>query len=144
MATINTSQFTLNQPEAVHVGDNVLICRVSISLSISVGDVHRIGKLPHGAIPLDAIFYGTTNAGQGIYKFGTSASQELFFASLTYSAAAVQRCTRRLGYGMQVSLSDDVMPRYDAVTMVGTTNTVTGYIGDLIIFYKMPGQSGGL
>lgn len=144
MATINTSQFTLNQAEGVHIGDNCAIYRISISVSISVGDVHRIGKIPHGAIPVDAIFYGTTNAGQGIYKFGTSASQELFFASLTYSAAAVQRCTRRLGPGMQISLSDDSMPRYEAVVMVGTTNTVVGYIGDLIVFYKMPGQGLGI
>jgi hypothetical protein len=141
MATINTSQYLLNQPEGVHIGDNVVICRISLSVTISVGDVHRIGKLPHGAIPLDAVFFGTTNAGQGIYKFGTSASQEMFMASLTYSAAAVYRTIRRLGPGMQISLSDDVMPRYEAITMVGTTNTVTGYIGDLIVYYKQPGQS---
>lgn len=141
MATINTSQFLANQAESLHIGDTVAIYRISLSVSISVGDVHRIGKIPHGAIPIDAIFYGTTNAGQGIYKFGTSASQELFFISLTYSAAAVQRCIRRLGPAMQISLSDDAMPRYEAVTMVGTTNTVVGYIGDLIVFYKAPGQS---
>lgn len=138
MATINTGRYLRDAAPEVHAGVNAGVYRISLSVSISVGDVHRIGRIPHGAIPLNAIFYGATGAGQGICKFGTSASQELFFISLTYSAAAVISSTRKLGYAMQISLSDDSMPRFEAVTMVGTTNTVNGYIGDLIVYYKMP------
>jgi hypothetical protein len=144
MANVDTGQYKANQAEAVHIGDNVGLFRISLSLTISVGDIHRVGKIPHGAIPLDAIFYGATGAGQGIFKFGTSASRSMFFASQTWSAAAVSRCTKRLGYAMQISLSDDSMPRYESIVMVGTTNTVIGYIGDLIVFYKMPGQASGI
>lgn len=143
MATINTSQYLNNSAEAVHAGVNCLICRVSLSVTISVGDVHRIGKFPHGAIPIMSIFYGATAAGQGIFKFGVSSSNDLFFDSLTYSAAHMTNNftrQRRLGVQQQNSLSDDAMPRYEAVTMVGTTNTITGYIGDLMVLYKMPGQ----
>lgn len=144
MATITLGNASRNQPEAVNIGDNVAICRVSLSVTLSAGDVHRIGKIPHGAIPLDAIWYpGAAFAATGIAKFGTSASQELFFASDSYAESGTlnYRCARNLGTAMQVSLSDDAMPRYDYLTMVGTAGISVGFVGDLIVYYKMPGQT---
>lgn len=143
MATIDTGAYTRNQPLA-NIGDNVAIFRVSLSVTLSSGDVHRIGKLPHGAIPVDAIYYpGAAAAAAQVIKFGTSASADMFFASASYSqaAAAIYRCTRKLGTTMQISLSDDAMPRYEAVTMTGTLAVSVGHIGDLILFYRMPGQT---
>jgi hypothetical protein len=140
MATVTLSSANLNQPEAVEKGVNVQINRISLSVSWSSGDVHRIGKLPHGAIPLDAIFFPGTAHGAGfVAKFGTSASQELFFASATYSVSS--RTIRALGTAKQVSLSDDAMPRFEYVTMVATAVISAGYVGDLITYYKMPGQT---
>lgn len=144
MATVDLSAYTGNQPEAVQVGDNVAICRISLSVTLSVGDVHRIGKIPHGAIPLDAVFYAGSAlaANASILKLGTSASNDLFFASATYSfAGSVYRTTRPLGTAQQISLSDDKMPRYEALTLVGTAGLSIGFVGDLIVYYKMPGQT---
>ncbi len=145
MATIDTRFYTTGQPEAVQVGDNIALIRISLSLSVSAGDIHRIGKLPHGAIPLDAVFIpgSALPANGAIAKFGTSASNDLFFLSASLSVAGgMIRCSRALGTGQQISLSDDKMPRFEAITMVNTATLMSvGFMGDLVIFYKMPGQS---
>jgi hypothetical protein len=148
VATITLGNAQGMQPPALHAGLNTLICRLSLSVTLSVGDIHIIGKLPHGAIPTDAVFYGgaayiATSTGQ-VQKMGTSASPDMFFASATFSitpAFGVQRTTRRLGTSMQISLSDDIQPRYENVVFVGTSSTFTvGHIGDLVIEYVMPGS----
>lgn len=148
MATITLGNAQGLQAPGLHLGLNTLVCRLSLSVTLSVGDTHIIGKLPHGAIPTDAVFYPgaayiATSTGQ-VQKIGTSASPELFFASATFSvtpAFTVQRTTRRLGTTAQISLSDDIQPRYENVVFVGTSNTFTvGHIGDLVIEYVMPGS----
>lgn len=142
MATVNLPLAARNQPEAVENGINVAVCHISLSASASwsSGDVHRIGKLPNGAIPVDAVFYpGAATGGAAVFKFGTSISQELFFGSATYSI--VSRCSRRLGLAAQVSISDDAQVMYDWITMVATAGVSVGAVGDLIVFYKMPGQT---
>ena len=136
MANVALSSFSKNAAQAVHCGLNVANFRISASTSISGGDVQLIGRLPHGGIPVDSVFYPQS---QVVAKFGTSASQELFLASATYST--VTRQTRNLGSSMQVSLSDDLGVRYEAVTMVGTGGASLGYIGDLVVSYLMPGQT---
>lgn len=128
-----------NQPEAVENGINAAICKISLSVSWSSGDIHNIGKIPVGAIPLDAVFYpGAATPGTAVFKFGTSASQELFFASATYSVKAYS--SRRLGTAQQISISDEAVVRYDNITMVATAGTSVGHVGDLVVYYKMPGQ----
>lgn len=123
-----------NQPEALHAGLNTLHVELSASVSISGGDAQLIAKLPHGAIPVDAIFYP---AAQIVMKLGTSASQEMFFGSATYSI--LTRTTRR--QGLQISLSDDMGKRFENVVMVATAGASLGYLGYVDIFYKMPGQT---
>jgi hypothetical protein len=142
MATLTLDAAAKNQPEQVENGINVAICRVSLSATMSAGDVYRIGKLPNGAIPLDAVWFtGASPAATGAAKFGTSASAELFFASGSFSVALeLRRCIRRLGPSQQISLSDDARVMYEWVTMTPTALTV-GHIGDLVIYYKMPGQT---
>jgi hypothetical protein len=141
MATVDVGLGSAGaQPEALHVGQNVAVCKVSLSASWSSGDIHRIGKLPQGAIPLDAVFYPGAASPVGLVaKFGTSASQELFFASATYSIAA--RCTRILGTSKQISLTDDARVLFDYVTMVATAGCSIGHVGDLVVYYKLPGQT---
>lgn len=143
MGTITIAAAQGGQPEAVEKGINIALCKISLSVSWSSGDVHRVGKLPHGAIPLDAVFYpGAALSGVAVAKFGTSASQVQFFASLTYSqVAAVYRTITKLGTTTQISLSDDAMPRFEHITMVATAGVSIGHVGDLIVYYKMPGQS---
>ena len=145
MATNSVLPGANNPGEAVHIGINAAICKISISVSgtFSAGDVYRIGRLPQGAIPLDAVFYpGANCAATAVIKFGTSLSQELFFASATYSqAAGVYRTTRKLGSTQQISISDDARALFDYITMVPTAGTSVGHVGDLIVYYKMPGQN---
>lgn len=139
MATKTLSN--VGEPEAVHIGVNAKICRISLSVTNSVGDIHIIGRIPHGAIPLESIFYPATAIGQTLTKFGTSASNDLFFASDTYSVGEVYRNTRLLGSPKQISISDDAMPRYENITFVATEGATVGHLGDLVVFYKMPGQA---
>lgn len=148
MATVDITNG--KQPEGVHAGLNVLVCRISLSVSVSAGDIHLIGKLPANAIPLDCVFYGGTaftNTSLGhVMKIGTSASQDMFFASATYSitnsSAPTIRNTRLLGTRVQNSLSDDAMPRYDNIVLVNTAPLMSvGYMGDFVLTYKMPGQT---
>jgi hypothetical protein len=144
MSTITLGLADKAQPEAAHVGLNIANCRVSLSVSWSSTDVHRIGKLPHGAIPLEAIWYpGSTFAATGIAKFGTSASAELFFASDSYaeSGTTIYRNTVQLGTSKQLSLSDDAMPRFEYITMTATAGVSIGFVGELIVYYRMPGQT---
>jgi len=144
MATVIVAP--VRQSEAVHVGINALIAHISLSASgsWSSGDVHVVGRLPQGAIPLDAVFYpGAAAAAGTVAKFGTSASQELFFASATYSQAAapIYRLNRKIGVTAQISLSDDARVLYENVVMVATAGVSVGHVGDLIVYYKMPGQT---
>jgi hypothetical protein len=130
-----------NNAEQVHIGVNALVCKVSLSASWSSGDVHVIGKLPNGAIPLDAVFYiGAASPAGFIAKFGTSASQELFFASASYSLQPT-RCARKIGTSQQISISDDARVLYENLTMVATAGISIGHVGDLVVFYKLPGQT---
>ena len=140
MATVNLRPGQVAESPAAS-GSIDAIYKISLSVSLSVGDIHLIGKIPHGAIPVGAVFYpGLALAGTAVAKFGTSASQELFFASATYSQA-VATSTRKLGVQMQISVSDESVVRYDNVTMVGTAGISVGYVGDLIVRYRMPGQA---
>lgn len=141
MATVTLGNAAGNQAEVIHAGIVAAIFKISLSASWSSGDIHRIGKIPHGAIPLGAVFYGgSANSGATVAKFGTSASQELFLASATYSNAAYTS-TRKLGPQMQISLSDDPGLAYEWVTAVMTAGASIGYVGDLVVTYKMPGQT---
>ena len=131
--------------EANHAGLNVAVMHISLSASWSSGDVHFIGKIPHGAIPVDAVFYcGAASPAAFLAKFGTSASQELFGGSQSWSLLAPRgtvALTRKYGYAVQVSLSDDAMPRFENVVMVATAGISIGHVGDLIVSYVMPGQT---
>ena len=144
MATVTLGNANLNQPESGHIGVQAAVCRVSLSASWSSGDVHRIGKIPHGAIPLDCVWYpGAGFAATGIAKFGTSASQELFLASDSYaeSGTSLYRNISQLGSARQVSISDDANLPWDFITMVATAGVSIGHVGDLVVFYKLPGQT---
>lgn len=143
MATRQIGAYQVGQAPAVHAGTNALVIRISVSATVSPTDTWQIGKLPVNAIPTDAIFYGGTATGQGTFcaKFGTSASPSAFFASATYSNAVYRASGKRLGTSAQTSLSDDKMPRYVPVQMIATEGATLGYLGDLIVYYVMPGQS---
>ena len=140
MATIQTRPGA--QPEMPVVGWVDAIFHVSLSASWTSGDVHLIGKLPVGAIPVDVVWYpGSAFAATGIAKFGTSASQELFLASDSYAETGtlLYRNIRNLGYAARISLSDEASPRYENVTMVATAGVSIGFVGDLVVRYRMPG-----
>jgi hypothetical protein len=131
------------QPETVHIGANVAVCKVSLSASWSSGDIHVIGKLPNGAIPLDWVWYpGAASPAALIAKFGTSASQELFLASDSYAETqTLYRNIKRAGPDIAISISDDAVVNYENIVMVATAGISIGNVGSLIVFYKMPGQT---
>src|SRR5690242_12514954 len=97
------------EAEQVHVGTVALVCKVSLSASWSSGDVHVIGRIPNGAIPLDWVWYpGAASPAAFIAKFGTSASQELFLVSDSYAETqTLYRNIKRAGPDIAISLSDD-------------------------------------
>ena len=144
MATVTLSSANLGQAEAVHAGVNCGVYKVSISATASLDSVWRIGKIPHGAIPLEAIWYpGPAAPATFVTRFGISASTELFFASDSWAETQTNyRTARRLGSPFQVSLSDADMPRFEYVTMGGGVgiDISVGHMGDLVVFYKLPTQ----
>lgn len=144
MATVRSGLGALTaQAEQVHVGTNIAICKVSLSASWSSGDINVIGKLPNTAIPLDWVWYpGAASPAALIAKFGTSASPELFLASDSYAETqTLYRNIKRAGYDIQISISDDAAVLYENIVMVATAGISIGHIGDLVVFYKMPGQT---
>lgn len=124
---------------AVHAGLNVLVCKVSLSVSLSVGDVHIIGRLPPGAIPIEAVFYaGAASPTAFIGKFGTSASQEAFFVSDSWAdVTTCIRSTPRLGTMQAISVSDEAVNRWENVTMVATAGCSVGHVCDLVVYYTV-------
>lgn len=138
-----------SQPQATAAGGvDTLIMRVSLSVSFSAGDTYRIGKIPHGAIPLGAVWYSGAASGAALVaKAGTSASLSLFLGSLTYSNTGISgsnpagNIVKKLGTQAQISLSDEAMPRFEYVRFTPTANVSIGHVGDLVVSYKMPGQN---
>lgn len=123
----------------VHAGLNALVCKVSLSVSWSSGDVHIIGKLPRGALVLDTVFYpGAASPVTFIGKFGTSKSQEMFFVSDSWAdVATLTRNAYRMGsVAGLISLSDEG-PDHENVTMVATAGISIGHVCDLVVYYKV-------
>jgi hypothetical protein len=144
MAIIDTNSRTPSK--AVHAGVNVAVCKLSLSLACSLGDVYRIGKLPHKAIPLGAIWYpgpALPAANNIVSRFGTSASQELFLPSASYSAAPFTTGVRALGRRQMISLSDDqTAARWENIIFRPVAGSVatqlsSGYMGDLVVLYTL-------
>ncbi len=123
----------------VHAGLNALVCKVSLSVSWSSGDVHIIGKLPRGAVVLDTVFYpGAASPVTFIGKFGTSASQEAFFTSDSWAdVATLSRNTLRLGTVKGLISISDEGPDSENVTMVATAGCSVGHVCDLVVYYKV-------
>lgn len=132
------------QAQNCHVGPNTVVCAISISASgtTSAGDRLLIGKLPTGAIPVDAVFYrGAAFLADGIWKMGTSASADAFIASGTFSALVTGRTIRGSMGMFQVSCSDDARVRYDYIVAVPAVAITAGVVGQLVVTYLMPGQT---
>lgn len=126
-----------HQPEMVETGANIAVCRISLSATTSVGDVLRLGKLPNGAVPTDAVFYPGPAYAAGIWKFGWSASQAAFIASATLSVV-----TRgNVALTNPISLSDDAGVMFEYIVGVPSAAVTVGYHGNLVVTYKMPGQT---
>jgi hypothetical protein len=138
MATIRVKG-NLTQPKAVHAGTNTALFRLSTSVTLSAGDKYLIGKLPHRAVPIEAVWYpGAAQPAGFVAKFGTSASEELFLGSATYSVAT--RSTRNMGPRFRVSLSDEQTIRFENVVAVPTAGVTVGHIGDLVVQYVLDDQ----
>ena len=132
----------LNQAEAVHVGLNAAICRVSVSFTTSAGDVLRIGRLPHQAIVTDCVFYaGAAHADNTILKFGVSGSEAALLTSDSYSVAPGVYRGDVNPINLDTSRSDGDAQRFRYITCTPTSVVSVGHLGTLMVFYKMPGQS---
>jgi hypothetical protein len=144
MANVTLGAAGLNQPEDIVKGINAAVCRISISATTSAGDVLRIGKLPHRAIPLEVVFYaGAGFADNGITKFGLSGTEACFLTSDSYSVApGVFRGDVNLqALSSYLSKSDEAPARFTYITETPTAAVTVGHRGTLVVFYKMPGQS---
>jgi hypothetical protein len=125
-------------PQQVHAGLNAVVCRISVSATTSAGDVLRVGKLPHGAIPTEAVFYpGAAFVANTIHKAGISASQAAFISSKSYSGGVV---AGDVALTWQLSLSSDARVLYEYITMTPTSVITAGHYGNLVVSYVMPGQ----
>jgi hypothetical protein len=127
------------QPQGLHAGPNVVVCRISVSATTSAGDVLRVGKLPQGAIPTDVVFYpGAAFVQNTIHKAGISASQAAFISSKSFSTSVI-RGDVALSWGL--SLSDDARVLFDYITVTPSAVVSVGHFGNLVVSYVMPGQT---
>ncbi len=146
MATITIGNAVRNRAESVHIGVNAAVCRISISATTSAGDVFRIGKLPHQAQVLDAVFYaGAAYVNNGIFKAGLSGTEAALLASDSYSTAfgAANGNGTRINVDptlLNTSRSDDNAQRFTYITCTPSAIITAGHFGTLVVFYKMPGQ----
>lgn len=142
MATLTLGNAASNQAEVNHAGVNAAVCKISISATTSAGDVFRIGKLPHRATVLDAVFYpGAAFVNNGIWKFGISGSEADLLISASYSTAGAVRTGVSVTTAPDLSRSDADNQRYTYVTATPTAVITAGHAGTLVVFYKMPGQA---
>lgn len=124
----------------VHAGLNVLLCKVSLSVTLSAGDVHIIGRLPRGAIVTDTVFYpGAAAPATIIAKFGTSKSQSAFFASDSWAdVATLTRGAKRMGSVAGLISLSDAGPDFENVVAVFSGAGVTvGHMCDLVVYYTV-------
>lgn len=129
----------LNQAEAVHAGINAIVCSVSMSATSSAGDVLRIGRLPHQAIVVDAVWYpGAALPGTAVVKFGVSGSEAALLTSATHSAVVRTNVSVAL---LNTSRSDDNAQRFTYVTCTPAAQVSVGNYGRLVVQYKVPGQA---
>lgn len=139
MATIDVANTAKVPPKAIHAGANQVAYRLSTSLTLSAGDVYRLGKLPHRAIVTEVVFFaGPALPATAVIKLGISASQELFFTSATRALAvertAIAQGTRRVAL---VSFSDEAPVRYENVVAVATAGVSVGHQCDLVVSYVL-------
>jgi hypothetical protein len=128
-----------NQAEVIHAGVNAAVCSVSMSATTSAGDVLRIGKLPHQAVVVDAVWYpGAALPGTAVLKFGVSGSEAAILTSATHSA--IVRANVNVST-LNVSRSDDNAQRFTYITCTPAAVISAGNYGRLVVFYKLPGQA---
>lgn len=118
-------------PKGLHSGVNRVIARISLSATTSAGDVIRFAKLPHGAQITDVVMLNGSAFVAGILKVGTSASNDAFFSSATFSTLT----RKHLGSAFKISLSDGAIQRYDYATLIPAAALTVGYQMDVVIDY---------
>jgi hypothetical protein len=143
MATNRTAGYLNSQAKAVESGVNGLLCRVSLSATFSAGDVYFIGKLPHRAKLVRAVWIpGPAASGVGVFKVGlngNSLSEDAIFGSATYSAAIVTG-SRGNCFGNangNLSLSDERLVRFIDVTFTPSAGVTVGAVGDVFLEYVL-------
>lgn len=147
MANVVIGNAARNRAEAPHLGVVAAICKVSISATTSAGDVLYIGKLPHRAQIVDAVWYpGAAFVNNTIVKYGLSGTEAAILASDSYSTAfgAANGAGCHLNVSpilLNTSRSDDNAQRFTYITCTPTDILTAGHHSTLVVFYKMPGQA---
>lgn len=144
MATNKTSGYLGAQAKRLETGVNALIARVSLSATYSAGDIYYIGRIPHAAKLIDAVWLpGPAVAGGSVFKVGlngNSLSEDAILASATYSAVVTRggrlSCFGNAGAG-NLSLSDERLVRYADVTFTPSAGISVGHVGDVLLKYVL-------
>ncbi|MEN9704969.1 MAG: hypothetical protein RLZZ393_848 [Pseudomonadota bacterium] len=143
MATYTADAGTLNR--LVHVGENVVVSRyISNGVTMSVGDVYQMCRIPNGATITGMEFYGRSSGTGGIIfdvGYTSSALNTLsVFGKATISATDQKVVVGTTTLPSTVSISDDAAQQYWIVTMsvASGTATVTGTFG-MIVRYTAAG-----
>lgn len=149
MATQTASDFNVNIPRAVHVGQNRMeaTCIMATPLSSSASDEMFMFALPpkcfviSGGIKM-SVPSGTS--GNVIVKLGTRESDSAF-GTVTVSGTAVTSSKLTFVSAVTVSTSDDVQPYQRAViaTVNSSATATTSLSIYLTLDYIMPGNLGG-
>jgi hypothetical protein len=144
MATYTSTLFAINQPKAVHAGNQSVSGQIAWTAASSIGDVAFLCKIPHGATIVDVIEDHTTGATATALKFGLATGHPNAGGGASYScfiAAGAQATVNRrsvLGLPVQVSVSDLDPNRYGIFTAKMASGTATtSLIVNFTVIYRM-------
>lgn len=132
MATLTTNKTSTGaQAKMVHAGVNSISADYSFSLSLSVGDVIQMVRVPSGAVVIDVTmnFIGTT-ANTVAGNLGDGDSSARYLAATSLSNNGLVRATVGLPYSYS---NDDTI---DLSITVVTSATIVGGV-KLTVTYKM-------
>lgn len=146
MAVTSTTASTATlPPRSIHAGVNVATGSYLLdgAQSTTVSDVILMLRVPDRAIIFDGYLMGHNGptASGNTFKIGTTQDDDALHASISLNSTATRNNLLSTQLPFQVSLSDDVEPKWTwvKVTRIAGSSTLTESLR-LVVQYVMPGN----
>ena len=135
MATITATAAQAGAPAIMNVaGSLTRSVQMSLSASLSSGDVIQMLRVPNGALITDVVFIvDALGGGNYTWAVGDGGTAGRYFVSLSAgSTSSINRMTLATGYGYSYSAEDTI----DITCSTATTSSAAGSV-KLIVTYTV-------